>query len=212
MTCGSESDRVLDQIAGLYSGSLAEHGAGPRGVGWPDAASHRLRFDQLASIVGDEPSVSVADLGCGYGALYEYLEERLGERLRAYVGYEISPGMATAARSRLRDPRARVVESGDPSVPVDYSFACGPFNVRLDVPEPDWDAHVKSRLKALAGTSRAGIAFNLLTTEVDWRDPKLFYADPDEYVAFCRSELSDEVELLSGYGLFEWTIHVRLGR
>jgi SAM-dependent methyltransferase len=213
MTSSSDRSSALRGVAGLYTASLAEHGLAPQGVGWGDDESHRLRFDKLAAVLPEHGErLTVADLGCGYGALFDYLNERLGERLARYVGYEISAEMAAAARTRLQDPRAGVVESAEPIDEVDYSFACGPFNVKLDVPAEEWDAYVKSQLRALGATSRAGLAFNLLTTNVDWRDPKLFYADPHEYVEFCRQELSPDVELVDEYPLYEWTIHVRFHR
>jgi SAM-dependent methyltransferase len=213
MTSSSERDSGLSEVAELYAASLAEHGLAPRGVGWGDDESHRLRFAELAAVLPERAErVAVADLGCGYGALFDYLDERLGSRLARYVGYEISPEMAAAARERLRDPRSRVVESGVPTEEVDYSFACGPFNAKLDALDQDWDAYVKGQLRALAATSRSGLAFNLLTTDVDWRDPKLFYADPQEYVDFCKRELSPDVVLVDEYPLYEWTIHVRFDR
>jgi SAM-dependent methyltransferase len=214
MTSGSDRNPALREVAGLYSASLAEHGLVPQGVGWGDDESHRLRFAQLAAILPDRPeSLTVADLGCGYGAFFDYLDERLGSRLGRYIGYEISAEMAAAARERLRDPRAHVVESGVPTDEVvDYSFACGPFNVKLDATDQHWDAYVKRQLRALAKTSRSGLAFNLLTTDVDWRDPKLFYADPQAYVEFCKQELSPDVVLVDEYALYEWTIHVRFDR
>jgi SAM-dependent methyltransferase len=213
MTSGSDRSPALRDVAGLYSASLAEHGLVPQGVGWGDDESHRLRFAQLAAILPDHAeSLAVADLGCGYGAFFDYLDERLGLRLERYIGYEISAEMAAAARERLRDPRARVVESAEPTDEVDYSFACGPFNVKLDVAVEDWDVYIKNQLRTLAATSRLGLAFNLLTTEVDWRDPKLFYADPQAYLEFCQRELSPDVLLVDEYPLYEWTIHVRFDR
>lgn len=211
MTSGSEPRTDLDAVAGLYSASLAEHGPAPQAVGWRDDDAHRLRFDKLAAVLpADGRRVTVADLGCGYGAFFEYLEEVLGAGLSRYVGYEISEEMAAAARRRLHDPRVLVVESATPTEEVDYSFACGTFNVKLDAERAEWDAYVKDQVRTLAATSRSGLAFNLLTTDVDWQDPKLFYADPDEYAEFCRGELSRDVRLVQGYGLYEWTMHVRL--
>jgi SAM-dependent methyltransferase len=212
-TSGSDRRAALREVAGLYAESLAKHGVDARAVGWGDEGSHRLRFDKLAEVLpaGVTP-VDVADLGCGYGALFDYLDERLGPALTRYVGYEISSEMASVARERLRDPRAFVLETAEPTEQVDYSFACGPFNVKLDASERDWDAYVKGQLRALAATSRAGLAFNLLTTAVDWRDSKLFYADPDAYLEFCRRELSPDARLIDDYPLYEWTILVRLER
>ena len=207
MTSPSEP---LGGVARLYSESLAEHGPSSRAVGWKDEASQRLRFEQLLKVVepGDG-AVTVADLGCGYGAMFDFLAERLGDRLDRYVGYEISPEMLEAARGRVRDPRAAFVAAARPTEPVDYGFACGPFNVKLEASDEEWEAEVRDALHALAAASRRGLAFNLLTSHVDWREPHLFYADPARFAEFAHRELGVSVELLEDYGLYEWTILVR---
>lgn len=53
-----------------------------------------------------------------------------------------------------------------------------------------------------------GIAFNLLTSYVDYKDDNLFYADPGEYIDFCKKELSNKVNLYHDYDLYEWTLLV----
>jgi SAM-dependent methyltransferase len=210
MSSGSEP---LGGVARLYSESLAEHGPSSRAVGWKDESSQRLRFEKLLEIVepGDHP-LSVADLGCGYGAMFGFLAERLGDRVERYVGYEISPEMLDSARERVTDERARFMSAARPSEPVDYSFASGPFNVKLEASDGEWEAEIRDALRALATTSTRGLAFNLLTTRVDWREPHLFYADPARFVDFARRELGPSVELLEDYGLYEWTMLVRFER
>jgi SAM-dependent methyltransferase len=211
MSSPSEPEQ-LEGVAALYAGSLAEHGTASQGVGWPDEAGQRLRFDRLFEVV--EPgvrAVTVNDLGCGYGAMLDYLDERLGPELASYRGYDISAEMLVAARERVRDPRAEFVQAARPDGEADYSFAGGTFNVKLDATDAAWGAYVADSVRGLAAASRRGFAFNLLTNEVDWREPQLFYADPQPFLELCR-ELGAEPRLLSGYGLYEWTIVARVRR
>ena len=61
-----------------------------------------LRFDKLALLLeaGDpRQAISVADLGCGYGAMFHYLDERHRLPVGRYVGYDISEQMLDAASS-----------------------------------------------------------------------------------------------------------------
>lgn len=210
MRSGSDSERRLEGVARTYTESLAEHGATSRAVGWKDKDSQRLRFEQLVRVVHHgEDGLSVNDLGCGYGAMFDFLAERFGDRLERYVGYEISPEMLDAARTHVADPRASFVDSPRSTEVADYSFASGPFNVKLDASDEDWEFEVRDALRALAASSRLGLAFNLLTTHVGWREPHLFYADPARFVDFARRELGGAVVLLHDYPLYEWTILVR---
>jgi SAM-dependent methyltransferase len=196
---------VLDRVRAHYEGSLAEHGASARGVGWPDPEGQTLRFERLARVLDDAPaSVRIADLGCGYGALFAFLEGRIA----AYRGYDVSPAMVAEARRRVSDPRAEFVVADAPDREADYGFASGTFNVRLGADPAEWDAYVREALRKLWAHCARGMAFNLMTTDVDWRTDDLFYADPAEYLAFCRRELSPDVTLQTDYGLHEWTMTV----
>ena len=55
---------------------------------------------------------------------------------------------------------------------------------------------------------RSGIAFNLITDQVDFREPQLFYADPTETLDFCRRALSRHVVIRHDYPLYEYTTYV----
>ena len=202
---------ILDEVAALYSASLAEHGMSSKGVGWRDPESQRLRFDKLGYLLelDPEPSVvSVNDWGCGYGALFDYLDERPDVTLEHYYGYDISSEMLEAAAQRLNDPRAQLIAAAEVTNTADYSFASGGFNVRLGADEQDWLRYVKGVLANLAARSRRGFAFNMLSTHVDWREDHLFYADPAEFFTYCTREFSRRVTLLHDYPLYEWTIVV----
>lgn len=201
--------KTLDGIRDLYTGNLAAHGLTSKSVGWKDDESHRLRFERLARIVDPGlPAFTVNDWGCGYGAMFSYLDGLGVGTLAHYTGYDISAEMLAAARERCDPARSRFVLGPDVTETADYTFVSGTFNVRLDADAADWDAYVKGRLEALYAKSTRGLAFNLLTSHVDWRADRLFYADPADYVDFCKTRLSRYVTLSHDYGLFEWTMLV----
>lgn len=203
-------DQALDAVGKLYTQGLAEHGVASKAVGWKDEKSQVLRFEQLARVLDDaEGAVTVNDWGCGYGAMFGFLDRRLGERLGRYVGYDISGEMIEAAQSVVTDERATFVV-GSHVEPADYTFVSGTFNVRFETPEQEWREWVEARLRGLTAASTRGVAFNLLSTYVDWKEDHLFYADPRHFFDFCKRELSPRVALLHDYPLYEWTILVRL--
>jgi len=202
-------ERALAGVRDLYTGSLAEHGPASKSVGWKDEASQLLRFGKLAELIeaGDEP-VAVNDWGCGYAAMFGYLDRLLGPRLARYTGYDISAEMIDAARKAVADPRASFV-LGAELAEADHTFVSGTFNVKLDAAEEEWGRWVRERLVELARVSRRGLAFNLLSTYVDWKEDHLYYGDPLVFFDFCKRELAPRVSLLHDYPLYEWTILVR---
>ena len=67
---------LLDEVATYYAEKLAEHGDTPRGVDWNGEESQKVRFAQLCKIIESKtPNFSLNDLGCGYGALLDYLRD-----------------------------------------------------------------------------------------------------------------------------------------
>jgi hypothetical protein len=201
---------ALESVKELYTNNLNEYGVTSRSVGWPDPEAQILRFQKLASII--EPNgispISINDWGCGYGSMFDYLKT-LGLPISSYYGYDVSPEMISAAEARIKDPAAEWIVGADVATAADYTFVSGTFNVRFDAIDSDWDSYIKQKLRDLYAQSKHGIAFNLLTSYVDWREPHLFYADPSDYFEFCKTELSRYVTLLHDYPLYEWTILVR---
>lgn len=204
-------ERAITEVRDLYTRGLDEHGTASKAVGWKDEASQLLRFEQLSRVLeGDDRPVEVADWGCGYGAMFDYLAERLGDRLVAYRGVDISEEMVEAARARVGDPRASF-DVGTASKTADYTFVSGTFNVRFGAGDEEWGEWIRERLRDLSEASRLGLAFNLLSTYVDWKEEHLYYGDPLHFFDFCKRELSPQVSLLHDYPLYEWTILVKTG-
>jgi SAM-dependent methyltransferase len=203
---------ALAGVAALYTSNLDEHGINSKSVGWPDSASQLLRFEKLALLLDAAPHserVSVADFGCGYAPMLRFLDERDRPPIGRYIGYDISAEMLKAARREVgADPRVELVHASEPAEDVDYTFVSGTFNVRMGSSEADWELFVKGQLRALWQRSRRGLAFNLLTTYVDWRKDDLFYASASEFFDYCKSGLSRFVSVVHDYPLYEWTMLV----
>lgn len=196
----------LEAVKALYETSLAEHGASPKGVGWRDDETHRLRFERLAALLELAERPSINDLGCGYGAFLEYLASR-GIEPALFRGIDISERML--AEARRRHPAAEWVLGDRIPAEADYSFASGIFNVRLEASEAAWRSQIEATLEHLSERSRRGFAFNLLTSYVDYREPHLYYGDPCEFFDLCKRRFSRKVALLHDYPLYEWTLLVR---
>jgi SAM-dependent methyltransferase len=204
--------KALKGIANLYTKSLENHGLEPKSVGWRDEVSQLLRFEKLIQVIdlgsGNE-GITVNDWGCGYGAMFSYLDKILGKDLIHYYGYDISDGMLAAASHFVKDRRVEWIKSSEITHEADYSFASGTFNVRLEANEAIWTAYIKEKLLNLGCRSVRGFGFNLLSTYVDWKQDNLYYGDPFIFFDFCKQNISRYVSLLHDYPLYEWTILVR---
>jgi SAM-dependent methyltransferase len=199
---------LLTPLIGVFDRRLAEWGATARGVYWRSEDGQKLRFDIMARVFeGDEGPFTVNDLGCGYGAFFDYLAPRLGHRLARFVGIDISPAMIQEAQTRVRDPRAVFVRGLAAAEDADYSFASGTFNMCLESKPAEWLLYVEASLAHLFAHSRKALAFNMLAGTGKAREG-LYYADPAHFVVFCQG-LGAKVQMATGYPLEEWTIFAR---
>lgn len=200
----------LGEISRYYTGKLAAHGASAQGVDWNGAESQRLRFDQLFRVCGPEAELQINDLGCGYGAFFDYLRS-LGRKCD-YLGVDISEAMIAKAKAlHAGQPACRFLAGRGADRQADYTVASGIFSVRLSAGDGEWHAHLLRTLDEMDAGSRRGFAFNCLTKYSDAGHMKdyLFYADPCELFDFCKQRFSRNVALLHDYGLYEFTILVR---
>ena len=201
---------LIDEVAAYYSNKLAEHGETPQGVDWNGEESQLLRFAQLTRMIEPGRPYSINELGCGYGAFFEYLCER-PEHID-YCGIDVSSEMVSSARARYESANnARFVVSDRPNRQADYGVASGIFNVRQSRSDEEWRRYIVDVLMILNQTSRQGFAFNCLTSYSDAKKMRsyLYYADPLWLFNLCKRQFSKDVALLHDYELYEFTILVR---
>lgn len=204
------NDLVAD-VERYYSRKITEHGANPCGVDWNGKESQVLRFAQLCKIIDTKmPNFSMNDLGCGYGALLDYLRDKHVNC--TYLGVDVSQEMIKVAEQRHETTdQARFITAAEPDAVADYGFASGIFNVRLGRSDAEWFEYLQDTLDVLDRTSSLGFAFNCLTSysDEDKKRDYLYYADPCYLFDLCKSRYSRQVALLHDYGLYEFTILVR---
>lgn len=201
---------LLNEVADYYSAKLAEHGQSPRGVDWNGEESQMLRFDQLCRVIEEPGGFSINDLGCGYGAMLEYLSTQY--RDVTYTGVDVSEDMVQAATKRFAGKAGvRFLVASKPDAVADYGVASGIFNVRLERTDAEWRDYLEATLDVLDMTSSKGFAFNCLTSysDADKMRDYLYYADPCMLFDLCKRRYSRHVALLHDYGLYEFTILVR---
>lgn len=193
-----------------YSPKFAEHGETPRGVDWNGAESQLLHFEQLLKIISPPEGFSLNDLGCGYGALCDYLSAHY--RDFTYNGYDINQDMIYAAQARYKaNSNVCFISASAPLEMADYGIASGIFTLRLDRDDTECRDFLVSTLDAMDRTCRKGFAFNCLTSysDEDKMQDYLYYPDPCDLFDLCKRRYSRNVALLHDYGLYAFTILVR---
>ncbi|EMS77641.1 class I SAM-dependent methyltransferase [Desulfotignum phosphitoxidans] len=208
-----KNESIIRDVAKYYSSKLAEHGETPQGVDWNGEYGQLLRFVQLCKIVDESKEFSLNDLGCGYGALFDHLNQNYPNFM--YYGYDISETMILSAQKKFeKEMNAEFFIDAEPSKLADYSIASGIFNVRFGYSDDEWWDYIVKAIDSLNKSCRFGFAFNCLTSysDKDKMREDLYYADPCKIFDICKKRYSRHVALLHDYELYEFSILVRKGR
>ena len=203
-----EQDSDLHRRAALYyEETLRRHGATPGGVDWRDMESQEERFRQLFAVTRGA-SGSIAEVGCGYGALAAWM--RRSGYCNSYFGCDVSGHMVAAARTAYGGLDGVEFEQGYWAANADFVVASGIFNIQFDDHDTRWRAYVERTILRMSERARYGFAFNCLTTSSDPErmESRLFYAHPPEILDWCMRRFGRHVALRHDYGLYEFTVLV----
>ena len=200
---------MSDDLVAHYQALLKQHGPGSAAVQWADAASQDARFAVLSAIATDLGRV--LDVGCGLCHLHAFLKGRVA--FSDYHGVDIVPEFIDLANQAMADdPRASASLTG-PDTPLpacDYALLSGVFNNTM----PDNWGFMTQTLRRMWAAADKGIAFNAMTSHVDYKDPGLYYVDPMQVLNFCKTELGGHPVLRHDYSVrpggfpFEFAMYV----
>jgi len=196
--------------ADYYHQALMKHGDTPRGVDWKDSAGQRFRFEQLLEGLPIDQPFSILDVGCGTGALVDFLSSRVQKTFR-YDGIDFVAGMIEVAASKHQgraQTRFLSTELREICEKYDFVVSSGIFNVKQTVSTIDWVSHCTETICEMFERCTKAIVFNCLTSRVDFRRDELFYSEPGFMLDFCQTNLSRYVRINHAYPLFEYTMTV----
>jgi hypothetical protein len=112
----------------------------------------------------------------------------------SYAGVDIVEELL--ALGRAKHPQARFCKIEDVAGErFDYVFVSGVFNNRRRGNRK----YYEETLRTLFALCRRGVAFNMMSAYVDYRDPALFYESPERVFAFVKRELTPYVCLRHDY-------------
>ena len=204
----SALQRMVEQY---YTDKVTRHGPTPRGVDWSCQPTQDMRFVQLLKLCDFSQPLRLNDIGCGYGALLGYLKRRHRRANVDYLGVDLSAAMIAHAQRLFGERPLTSFEAASRATRVaHYSVASGIFNVKLDQPHEVWEQFIADTLQQMSNTSLRGFAVNFLAPP-QHAGPvaELYYAEPQQWRAYCEQALGARVELVCGYGMREYTLLAR---
>lgn len=191
-----------------YSALLQKHGPKLASLKYTCKAQQIDRFHLLASIEPIMQADSVLDIGCGLGHLCEYL--RGAGWKGSYTGIDINPTMIKYSKERLPEDTFLCRDIFVDELPVDCDYVfCGATLQHRPKFENSKD-YLEKMIKKMFGLARKGLAFDVFSNRVDFRDPLNLYVGPDDLLNFCYT-LTKRVSLMSHYRPYEVMIYMYKG-
>jgi len=203
---------ALKKYKDYFNEKIETHGATPKGADYNGQDAQYVRFEQLIKIINPATPFSLLDYGCGYGALFDFLQTKSWEF--EYYGYDMLEKMVLAGREAHKDFAHVHFQHTDADLPMtDYLIAGSIFNNKFDANDNEWTDAVIGTLGKMNSLCSKGFSFNILTKYSDADRmalrPDLYFADPLFFFDYCKRTFSKNVALLHDYGLYDFTILVR---
>ncbi|MCA9789035.1 MAG: class I SAM-dependent methyltransferase [Cyanobacteria bacterium HKST-UBA05] len=195
------------------------HGATPQGLGWRNQETTDLRYEKMLAVIPaplSKQSVTLLDVGCGFGGLYTYAKTHRPDLNLHYTGIDLCAPMIDHARQLLADDSVCLEVSSlfdyQPGEAFDFVVCNGILTQKLTTTIPAMDAYAQALVSRMFELARVGVAFNCMSSKVDYTEDHLYYRHPLDFLGFCFNTLSPDVRLDHSYPLYEYTIYVYHGK
>lgn len=170
---------MSDYLQAHYQNLLKMHGDTHHSAQYSSRESQEARYAILAQ-VADLSGQDVLDWGCGSGHFATWLNN-INCHCH-YTGVDIVPELLLLGQQKHPDHRFGMLSDFDGET-FDWIIVSGVFNNRVE-DNLSFFQHSISRIWRLC---RKGIAFNLMSSWVDYEDPDLWYTRPEDIFVYMKS-------------------------
>lgn len=192
----------------IYDQSVAEFGDSSRAVLLNNPQSQYLRFFQLIkSINVQDTDISILDVGCGNGELYKFLHF-CGFR-GTYTGIDINENLLSIARAKFSGENIKFLrvdlleDNFEPC--FDYVLMSGLFNSNYGQ-NFSWICRFT---EAMYKRCKKATIFNMISSNVNFRDEVLYYVSPSELLAYAISNVTPSVSLIHNEPPYNFQIELK---
>lgn len=192
-----------------YANAFKTHGATAQGVDWKSSEIALQRHEFFLNLFKEANSTStLLDIGCGYGAFLNVI--RASGLSLNYTGLDLVPEMiqsASALHPGERFQTENFLELPLENNQYDYIVANGLFTQKLTATDSEMNDFFLQTISKMFAHCHRGIAFNLVTDQVDFKNPGNFYRPPAQTLNDVF-KLSRHISLDHTSRFFEYFVYV----
>lgn len=196
-----------------YEATFQRHGPNSEGVDWGnDVEKTILRYKNMLAVLGNQLTknrLTLLDVGCGYGGFHTYAQQ--AGIVWQYTGIDIASNMIAWARDN--EKQAEFIEGDFLDIDFsgrrfDYVVCNGILTQKMGASLLHMDDYAKTLIKGMYSLCNKAIAFNMMSTSVNYFSPNLYYKHPGEILYYCMSEVGKNIRIDHSYGLYEFTVYI----
>jgi SAM-dependent methyltransferase len=213
----TDADANHRRIVRHYEECFRAHGDNHRGADWPNAHDAALRYDVMLGILPAalqsprSERVSVLDFGCGAGQLLAHIQAA-GATHIDYTGLDASEKLISFARQKYSEASFHCVDVFEQEHDIgqfDFVILNGVLTEKRDIPYSDMFTHMQRLLSNAFSFCSRGMAFNVMSKQVDWEREDLFHVPFDDLASWMTKSLTRHFQIRHDYGLYEYTVYAQ---
>jgi SAM-dependent methyltransferase len=193
-----------------YEDCFEKHGDNHLGVDWPKIEDVDKRYKVMLEVIKNSSEKStLLDFGCGLSGLYDYLTKNNYKNIE-YIGSDISEKFIDASRTKFPQNNYFKLDLIKENLPqkYDYIVANGVFTEKRELTFDEMFEYFKNMITKLFNSAEKGIAFNVMSKQVDWERDDLFHLPLDVLAWFVTKNLTRNFIIRNDYGLYEYSVYI----
>ena len=168
------------QISNIYNNRFDNYNNTPKGVFWNSKFSQDLRLNIILNKIlqnAKSEEFSIADIGCGYGRLYEIIKEKNLENKIRYCGFDINKKLINFCKNNKNFENVEFSINTFPFEKTDYVVMSGTYNLTPTNNISLWEDYIIKNLTSNWKLVKKAMIFNCLIKEKREINKALYYTE-----------------------------------
>ena len=182
------------QISHIYNKRFNNHNNTPKGVFWNSKLSQDLRLNIILDKIlqnSKSDEFSIADIGCGYGRLYEIIRERKLDRKVQYHGFDINEKLINFCKNNGDFKNVQFSINSFPFKITDYVVMSGTYNLTPTNNISLWEDYIIKNLTSNWKLVKKAMIFNCLIKEKKEINKALYYTELSWLKRICENNFGN---------------------